>query len=74
MPMAYIDYLLLLQKIRRVVPRDEPAIDTTKSTRKMAGTTSSATGVLTEFLAPIVPKIDGDPTREDLIELHRPSS
>ena len=36
----------------------------------MVGTTSSADGVLTEFLMPILPKIDGYPMVEALSELH----
>ena len=37
----------------------------------MAGTTSSIEGVLTDFSAPILPKIGGELTREVLINLHR---
>ena len=37
----------------------------------MAEATSSVKGVLTDFLTPILPKIDGEPTREGLIYIHR---
>ena len=37
----------------------------------MAGATSSIEGVLMDFLAPILPKIGGELTREVLINLHR---
>ena len=37
----------------------------------MAGLSSSAEGVLTDFLVHILPKIYGEPTREGLIDIHR---
>ena len=37
----------------------------------MAGSTSSFKGVLMDFLTPILRNIDGEPTREVLIEIHR---
>ena len=37
----------------------------------MTGVTSSVKGVLADFLTPILPKIDREPTREGLINLHR---
>ena len=37
----------------------------------MTGTTSSVKRVLADFLIPILPKIRGETTREDLIEFHR---
>ena len=36
----------------------------------MEGATSSFEGVLTDFLTPILPKINVEPTREGLIDLH----
>ena len=36
----------------------------------MVGATSSVNGILTDFPAPILPKIEGEPTREGLIDLH----
>ena len=36
----------------------------------MAGETSSVKGVFVDFPTPILPKIDGEPTREGLIKIH----
>ena len=36
----------------------------------MAGATISLKGVLMDFLTPILPKIDGEPKREGLIDIH----
>ena len=36
----------------------------------MAGETSSFKGVFVDFPTPILPKIDGEPTREGLIKIH----
>ena len=36
----------------------------------MARATTSAEGVLTDFLTPILPNIGGEPTREGLVKLH----
>ena len=37
----------------------------------MAGETISVKGVLADFPAPILPNIDGEPTREVLVDLHQ---
>ena len=37
----------------------------------MAGATSSVEGFLTDLPTPILPKINGEPTREGLIDLHQ---
>ena len=37
----------------------------------MDGATSSVKGVLANFLTPTLPKIDGEPTRSGLINLHQ---
>ena len=37
----------------------------------MAGARISVKGVLADFLTPILPKINGYPTREGLIDIHR---
>ena len=37
----------------------------------MAGEASSIEGVLTYFLTPVLPNIDGEPTREGLIDIHQ---
>ena len=40
----------------------------------MAGATSSFKGVLADFLTPILPNIEGEPTKEELIDLHQLAS
>ena len=47
-----------------------PPSISTRVQDEMAGATSSVRVVLTDFPAPILPKIDGEPTREGLIDLH----
>ena len=36
----------------------------------LAGATSNVEGFLADFLTPILPKIDREPTREEMINLH----